>query len=97
MVLYNNWDSLEDTDKMDDAVTYMLNCTLQNLQKQREKKEEENLTLWDRMTDMARRGELADIMPQGNPSTYRREQPKIGRNDPCPCGSGKKYKNCCGR
>lgn len=28
---------------------------------------------------------------------YRREQPKIGRNDPCPCGSGKKYKNCCGR
>ena len=24
-----------------------------------------------------------------------REYPKIGRNDPCPCGSGKKYKNCC--
>jgi preprotein translocase subunit SecA len=23
-------------------------------------------------------------------------RPKIGRNDPCPCGSGKKYKNCCG-
>ena len=28
---------------------------------------------------------------------YRREHPKIGRNDPCPCGSGKQYKNCCGR
>ncbi|MBR4654464.1 MAG: YchJ family protein [Kiritimatiellae bacterium] len=28
---------------------------------------------------------------------YRREEPKIGRNDPCPCGSGKKYKKCCGR
>ena len=28
---------------------------------------------------------------------YRRETPKIGRNDPCPCGSGKKYKKCCGR
>ena len=25
----------------------------------------------------------------------RRETPKIGRNDPCPCGSGKKYKKCC--
>lgn len=25
-----------------------------------------------------------------------REEPKIGRNDPCPCGSGKKYKKCCG-
>ena len=27
--------------------------------------------------------------------TYVRQQPKIGRNDPCPCGSGKKYKKCC--
>ena len=26
----------------------------------------------------------------------RREEPRIGRNDPCPCGSGKKYKKCCG-
>ena len=26
-----------------------------------------------------------------------RDEPKIGRNDPCPCGSGKKYKKCCGR
>ncbi len=29
--------------------------------------------------------------------TVRNEGPKVGRNDPCPCGSGKKYKNCCGR
>ena len=28
---------------------------------------------------------------------YVRAAAKIGRNDPCPCGSGKKYKNCCGR
>ena len=28
--------------------------------------------------------------------TYRREDPKVGPNDPCPCGSGKKYKKCCG-
>ena len=28
--------------------------------------------------------------------TVRREAPKVGRNDPCPCGSGKKYKKCCG-
>lgn len=27
----------------------------------------------------------------------RRAGPKVGRNDPCPCGSGKKYKQCCGR
>ena len=29
--------------------------------------------------------------------TIVNEEPKIGRNDPCPCGSGKKYKNCCGK
>jgi preprotein translocase subunit SecA len=28
--------------------------------------------------------------------TIRRETPKVGRNDPCPCGSGKKYKHCHG-
>jgi uncharacterized protein len=31
------------------------------------------------------------------PETVRRSTPKVGRNDPCPCGSGKKFKNCCGR
>ena len=28
---------------------------------------------------------------------YKRPEPKVGRNDPCPCGSGKKYKKCCGK
>ena len=28
---------------------------------------------------------------------YQRESPRVGRNDPCPCGSGEKYKKCCGR
>ncbi|MBR5057329.1 MAG: SEC-C domain-containing protein [Clostridiales bacterium] len=27
----------------------------------------------------------------------KRDAKKVGRNDPCPCGSGKKYKNCCGK
>ncbi len=30
------------------------------------------------------------------PEPYERAGPKVGRNDPCPCGSGKKYKRCCG-
>lgn len=33
---------------------------------------------------------------RGKPETVRREGDKVGRNDPCPCGSGKKYKQCCG-
>jgi len=31
------------------------------------------------------------------PTTIVRSGPKVGRNDPCSCGSGKKYKHCCGR
>ncbi|MDD3795762.1 MAG: DnaJ domain-containing protein [Lachnospiraceae bacterium] len=37
------------------------------------------------------------IFDSSDGDTYRRTEPKIGRNDPCPCGSGKKYKNCCGK
>jgi len=41
------------------------------------------------------------LFPGGNddfvPAPYRRPEPKVGRNEPCPCGSGKKYKKCCGR
>ncbi len=34
---------------------------------------------------------------QEKPEPMRRDTPKVGRNDPCPCGSGKKYKKCCGQ
>ena len=39
-------------------------------------------------------------VPEGEPEiniSFHRELPKVGRNDPCPCGSGKKYKKCCGK
>jgi len=41
----------------------------------------------------------AAAQPQGEaaqPKTIVRDAPRVGRNDPCPCGSGKKYKKCCG-
>ena len=50
--------------------------------------------------DQARRQAAASSTnrrSQGENITVRRTTPKVGRNDPCPCGSGKKYKNCCGR
>ncbi|MCF7936840.1 MAG: SEC-C domain-containing protein [Synergistales bacterium] len=34
---------------------------------------------------------------QSRPQQQVRKGPKVGRNDPCPCGSGKKYKHCCGK
>lgn len=39
------------------------------------------------------------LYAEGNltPTTIVRSTPKVGRNEPCPCGSGKKYKQCCGR
>ena len=55
----------------------------------------------DAVRVMQGQGALPDEaqVPQedSKPQPIRRDAPKIGRNDPCPCGSGKKYKNCCGR
>ncbi len=39
----------------------------------------------------------APVAPGADGRPLRREGPKVGRNDPCPCGSGKKYKQCCGK
>jgi len=48
---------------------------------------------------MAERQRAAAQAPQGEQRVkqIRLDQPKVGRNDPCPCGSGKKYKKCCGK
>jgi preprotein translocase subunit SecA len=48
---------------------------------------------------MAERQRAAAQAPQGEVKVkqIRLEGPKVGRNDPCPCGSGKKYKKCCGK
>jgi preprotein translocase subunit SecA len=40
--------------------------------------------------------EAADQLSKEKPKP-KRSGPKVGRNDPCPCGSGKKYKQCCGK
>jgi len=40
-------------------------------------------------------GMMRDYEQRHTPETVRREGPKVGRNDPCPCGSGKKFKKCC--
>ena len=45
----------------------------------------------------AKPGGSADRSAPGAQATAITAQKKVGRNDPCPCGSGKKYKRCCGR
>ncbi|HEY8163723.1 MAG TPA: SEC-C metal-binding domain-containing protein [Methylocystis sp.] len=39
---------------------------------------------------------LADYAPVWSPASTQSQPTKVGRNEPCPCGSGKKYKKCCG-
>ena len=41
--------------------------------------------------------ELKKLYKEQKESTTIRKGKKVGRNDPCPCGSGKKYKFCCGK
>ena len=53
-----------------------------------------NLSAWEKIFDEEKRKELYREAKKMN--TIVKEK-KIGRNDPCPCGSGKKYKKCCGR
>jgi len=53
-----------------------------------------NLPQWEPLLTEERRREL--YREQKSSKTVVKG-PKIGRNDPCPCGSGKKYKKCCGR
>ncbi len=54
-----------------------------------------DLPQWDAIFDEETKKTL--YLEQKKSGTVRREGKKVGRNDPCPCGSGKKYKQCCGR
>lgn len=53
------------------------------------------LPQWNDILPEDKRKEL--YKEQKNSGTIHNENRKVGRNDPCPCGSGKKYKQCCGR
>ena len=52
------------------------------------------LPAWDKILTQEKRDEL---YKKEKTSRTLVKPPKVGRNDPCPCGSGKKYKKCCGR
>ena len=51
---------------------------------------------WMKEHEAELRAEVQGGAAQPKVETYVHEGPRIGRNDPCPCGSGKKYKKCCG-
>ena len=47
--------------------------------------------------EVGERAPVANSSSDSKPQPIVNHGPKVGRNDPCPCGSGKKYKNCCGK
>ena len=54
-----------------------------------------NLPQWDAIFSGEKRREIQ--FRYRDSKTVRNEEVKVGRNEPCPCGSGKKYKKCCGK
>ena len=90
----------------EDTVKYCYNVTVETRAERKAIMEAESAT----KSDYVDEGELRAMQGEGQlpdeaqipdrekkQETVRRDHPKIGRNDPCPCGSGKKYKNCCGK
>ncbi|MCD7917728.1 MAG: DnaJ domain-containing protein [Clostridiales bacterium] len=61
----------------------------------RRSKQFQGTPFYDRYPNRRPRPET--VLWKGSEGVYHRAGKKIGRNDPCPCGSGKKYKKCCGR
>jgi len=71
-----------------------------NLEQAREQKTDLSKTQTNRREEDVRAQRAAQNAGRGQrskPQTFKREQKKVGRNEPCPCGSGKKYKQCHGK
>ena len=57
----------------------------------------EAMEVEDRLSDASVNNPNVDGASEEAAQEPVQAQPEVGRNDPCPCGSGKKYKNCCGK
>jgi preprotein translocase subunit SecA len=79
----------------------MLALIRQNLTEHLFRVEVRNEDEIERLRQMRRQSQMNYVHGQhpgsapSKPKTVKRDRPKIGRNDPCHCGSGKKYKHCC--
>ncbi len=70
---------------------------LMNLRKQEDVKREETAKITGAALQAINSLDNGEQIKSEVNRTVVNEGPKVGRNDPCPCGSGKKYKNCCGK
>lgn len=80
----------------EDTVKYCYNITVLTEDKRHDEIEETNTSSNKTSTNKPIKLNNKPTQEQKQ-TTVKRNTPKVGRNDPCPCGSGKKYKYCCGR
>ncbi len=64
--------------------------------KEREERETRQRERREELNRLAQMAQAADNMPEVKREPVKKSEKKVGRNDPCPCGSGRKYKKCCG-
>ena len=91
---------IEGMDMFDEMVLDIKHDVVQmmmNLRKQDEVKREETAKITGAALQALNSLDNGEKMKVEEHKPVVNEGPKVGRNDPCPCGSGKKYKNCCGR
>ncbi|MCB9275115.1 MAG: preprotein translocase subunit SecA [Lewinellaceae bacterium] len=86
----------------EDATSYLSKGTLvfsdgRTLEQAREQRTDMSKVRTNRTEEDAARAAAEGVSRQPRPQTFKRVEKKVGRNDPCPCGSGKKYKHCHGR
>lgn len=89
------------SDIREETVKYCFNVTLETKTERHKVVKSENASKEEFSGEQSGMGNMAGEAPSEEKTPKRepvkRKEPKIGRNDPCPCGSGLKYKNCCGK
>ena len=84
-------------EEMTADIKYDVVKILMNIRKQQDVRRQETAKITGAALEAINSVDGGKSMNINENQTVRNEGPKIGRNDPCPCGSGKKYKNCCGK
>ena len=84
-------------DEMVNDIKHDVVKLLMNLRKQEEVRREETAKITGAALQALNSLDKGQQMKSEVNKTVVNQGPKVGRNDPCPCGSGKKYKNCCGK
>lgn len=94
--IYNNENNADDVGSPLECLSLLHNADIPELPEiraERREAEKQKALRAKKMSDLF--SNMGDSKNKGKGNSFQKKSPKIGRNDPCPCGSGKKYKKCC--